>query len=175
MKALKYFSLLLLLSSILFFPSCYDTEDGYYVEPITTYEKIKGNWAVTSVRQIDEIAKAASQTPSEMALTNQFNFSTFSISLNVDEKSQPTTYEIGGSSPVFFPVKGYWQLDNPFPATSGVSPIINLFEDAEKTKKNGELAITAIPGAVESMEIKFTRKTKGVAFVSYIYKLSPNQ
>ncbi len=170
----KYFTTLFLLTVILPFVACNDTDDGNFVQPITLYEKIKGDWKTTSVKQIDEIAKANSQSPSEMTLTNLFDFSTFSIKLNVDTDNQPTTYEIGGKSPALFPITGFWSLDYPFPNTDGASTILILYSDAAKTNKTGELSITATPGAAQVLELKFTRKTKGTAFVSYVYNLSPN-
>jgi len=40
-----------------------DTDDGSYVAPITSYEKINGNWQLNSLKQVDEIAVANSQSP----------------------------------------------------------------------------------------------------------------
>ncbi|NDV94688.1 DUF5004 domain-containing protein [Dysgonomonas sp. 521] len=156
------------------FAACNDTDDGSYVAPITTYEKIKGDWKLTSVKQIDEVAKANSQSPSEMVLTSQFDFSTFTIKLNVDANNEPTDYAVGGNAPAIFAKAGYWKLAYPFPSTDGAASIIYLYSDAAKTAKIGELAITATPGATDVLELKLTRKTKGVAFVSYVYRLSPN-
>lgn len=173
MKTSEYFYTLLLMVLVLPFTACNDTDDGSYVAPITVYEKINGDWKITSLKQVDEIAKANSQSPSEMTLTGEFGFSTFSISLNVDAGSDPTSYKIGGSAPMFFPPEGYWSLDYSFHNTDGSPNVINLFSDAGKTTPVGELYITSIPGSTRAMELRFTRHSKGVAFVSYVYQLSP--
>lgn len=171
---LKHFTALFLLTVMFSFTACNDTDDGSFVEPITTYEKIKGKWDVNSVKQIDEIAKANSQSPSEMTITDLFDFSSFSITLNVDANNKPNGYLIGGSAPTFFPKDGFWDLDYPFPNTNGSANMIFLYSDAAKTNKIGELAITATPGATKVLELKFTRKTQGTDFVSYVYNLSPS-
>lgn len=155
------------------FPACNDTDDGSYVAPITTYEKIKGSWKLTSLKQVDEIAAANAQKPSEMYLTEQFGFSTFTITLNVDNENQPTTYSVGGSAPAIFPKDGYWKLEHPFPNTDATAGLIHLYSDEAKSQRTGGLNLTATPGATQVMELKFTRQTKGVAFVSYVYQLSP--
>lgn len=173
MKTSNYFYTLLLVVCLLPFTACNDTDDGAYVAPITVYEKINGDWKITSLKQVDEIAKANSQSPSEMTLTGQFDFSTFSISLDVDAGKEPTSYKVGGTAPEFFPSEGYWALDYSFHNTDGSPNVIHLFSDAAKASPVGELYITSIPGSTKAMEVKFTRKSKGVAFVSYVYQLSP--
>ncbi len=174
MKTIKYFYVFIW--AIVLLPlcvGCNDTDDGSYVEPITVYEKIKGDWTITSVKQIDEIAKANSQSPTEMNLTNQVDFSTFTINLNVNDKNQPTSYKVGGTSPQFFPSEGYWELDYPFQNTDGSATSLNLFSDEAKKTKVAQLSITAVPGTTKVLELKFSRKAKGVTFVSYVYQLSP--
>lgn len=175
MKALKplYAFLLSLVLVGLPFAACNETDDGSYVAPITSYEKMKGTWELRSIKQVDEIAKASSQNPSEMVLTDQFDFATFTIALNVDVQNLPTTYQVSGSAPALFPNDGYWELDNPFPNTDGTPSVVKLYSDAAKTKQTGSLSVTAIPGATQVLELKLTRKTKGVPFVSYSYQLIP--
>jgi len=173
MKTSKYFYVLLLMVLVLPFAACNDTDDGSYVEPITVYEKIYGNWKVSSVKQVDEIAKANNESPSEMTLTDQFDFSSFTISLNVDANNQPTTYTIGGNSPRFFPTEGYWALDYEFHNTTGAANVIQLYSDASRSSMTAQLSVVGIPGSSREMEIKFSRNTKGTPFVSYVYKLTP--
>lgn len=170
---LKHFTVFLLLTIMFSFVACNDTDDGSFVEPITIYEKIRGNWKTTFVKQIDEVAKSKSESPSEMTITDLFNFSTFSIALNVDANNKPTEYKVGGTAPELFPKSGYWNLDYEFPNTNGTATKLNLYSDAAKTNKVGELSITATPGATSVLELKFTRKTQGTDFVSYVYNLSP--
>lgn len=169
---LKHFLAFIFLSAVVSFTACNDTDDGHFVEPITLFEKIQGEWIVKSVKQIDEIAKTNAQSPSEMTLTNQFDLSTFTIKLNVDNNNQPTSYEVGGTAPAFFPTSGFWSLDYPFPNTDASATVMILYSDASKTKETGTLTVTATPGATDVLELKFTRKTKGADFVSYVYNLS---
>lgn len=173
MKTIKYpFALFLFL--VMLFSACNETNDGTYVAPISTSEKIQGNWAAISVNQIDEVAKAIDKTTSPLYLTTLFNFSTFSITFNVDATTNlPTTYQIGGNSPALFPTSGFWNLANLYPNTDTTPSQIILFSDADKTIKTATLDITIMPGSVKTLELRFTRKTKGVAFVSYTFKLSP--
>lgn len=173
MKTYQLFYTRLLMVLFLTLTACDGTDDGTFVAPITVYEKINGDWKVLSLKQVDEIAKANSQSPSEMSLTSQFDFSTFTISLNVDSDSNPTSYEVGGTAPKFFPEQGFWSLDYPFHNTDGTPNVIQLFSDRDKKSLVGELYITFIPGSNQTMEFKFTRKAKDVAFVSYVYQLSP--
>ena len=175
MRTLKHFYVFILLVAVMPFVSCNDTDDGSFVAPITISEKINGNWAVTSLKQIDEVAKANSQTPSEMTLTDQFDFSTFTINLNVDTNNEPTNYLIGGTAPKFFPAEGYWSLEYPFQNTDGSASIINLYSDASKTTQVAQLSVTAMPSTNKVLELKFSRKAKGIIFVSYVYQLSPAQ
>ncbi len=170
---LKYIiPLTLLLLSV---TSCYDTKDGDHVEPITIYEKVNGNWKIESLKQVDEIAKSTSQSPFEMTLTKEFDFSTFTIQLDVDDRNQPTTFKIGGSAPAFFIQEGYWKLNRDFPTTDGSTNNIELYESAIKNVKVGDLIISSIPSNKLEMELKFTRKDKGIPFVSYVYKLIPRE
>jgi len=175
MKAIKYSYALLLLAFALHFTACTETNDGSFVAPITTYEKIQGSWSATSVKQTDEIAKANSEKVTEMALTDQFSFSTFTIKLNVDAQNQPTTYQIGGASPKFFPTDGYWSLAYAYPNTDATPSQIILYSDSQKATKTATLDIMTMPGSVKTLELKYTRKTKGIPFISYSFLLSPSK
>lgn len=158
LKALLLF--VLFAAPALVLSSCSDTEDGSYVAPITRYEKIAGVWTLNTVTQVDE----SNQTT--MNLTNQFDFDTFSISLNVDSDGNPTTYNVDGNAPAMIPTSGTWTLKNPFVNADGTASTIVL---------NGqtELTVTAAPGAQKVLEFKLTRKSNGIAFVSYVYNLVP--
>lgn len=151
---------------------CKKTDDGAYVEPITLYEKLKGDWKLNEILQIDETAKVAGINPNEISLFGQFNFETLNITLNVDDTNQPTSYIVAGDVPELFPKEGFWDLSTSFPSANGAAPSINLYSDAGKKTLTGQLSIVSVPGATADMELKLTRKTEGVAFVSYQYKLS---
>lgn len=168
---MKYLIAFFLLISM---TGCYSSSDGKFVEPVSLYEKVSGEWKIASLRQVDEIAKAASQSPNELVLTNQFEFSTFTIDLKVDNDQNPTTFSIGGDSPQFFAKEGYWQLSRTFPSTSGTPTYVELYSDAQKTNKIGQLTLSSTPSGKKEMDLTFTRKDKGVPFVSYLYKLTEN-
>ncbi|MDR1527250.1 MAG: DUF5004 domain-containing protein [Dysgonamonadaceae bacterium] len=168
-KYLPGWLLLLLVTAIL--AGCKPvTDDGPYVEPVTLYEKVNGIWNLSDLRQVDETAKAAGLSPSEVSLYAQFTFGTFSIDLKT-EANTPTAYQVSGTAPELFPNAGYWQLDSAFPYADGTTPKILLYSDVAKTVKTGELSITSVPGATAAMELRLTRTSGGVPFVSYIYKL----
>lgn len=173
MKRSKYFfGCLLLLLWLLPFSGCEPTtDDGSYTDPITLYEKIGGNWVLSGITQVDETAKTMGISPSEMNLTDQFSFKTFAINLTVDAGNKPTSYQVSGTAPELFPNQGYWELDTSFPFANATPPKALLYSDAVKTVKIGELSITSLPGSKQEMELKLTRTSKGVPFVSYVYSL----
>lgn len=140
--------------------SCDDTEDGSYVPPITQYEKIAGTWVLNSITQVDEI------DGKEMTLTDQFDFDSFGITLSTDDNGQPSTFSVRGNAPALLPESGTWTLENPFVSSDGTPARIHL---NDKTV----LTVTAVPGAQKVLEFKFTRTSKGQAFVSYKYNLIP--
>lgn len=140
--------------------SCSSLEDGSYVEPITQYEKIGGTWVLNSITQVDETSSRS------MPLTDQFDFQSFSISLNTDADNEPTTFAITGNAPALLPTSGTWRLDNPFVNSDGSSAIITL-------DGGQRLTVTAVPGASSALEFKLTRTSNGNPFVSYVYNLIP--
>lgn len=152
--------------------SCDNTEDGSYVDPITLYEKVNGNWALTNLKMVDEVAKASKIEPSEENLSTYFNYEDFKIKFNVDEKNNPTSYEVTGNVPPLFAAKGYWALSSDFQPTNNGANKIYLYSDAQKTQKTDELRLISVPGKNEEMQIQLTRSSGGVDFVSYVFKLN---
>ena len=140
--------------------SCSSLEDGSYVDPITQYEKIGGTWVLKSITQVDETNSRS------MTLTDQFDFESFSISLNTDADSEPTTFAVTGNAPKLLPASGTWHLDNPFVNSDG-SPAVITLEGGQR------LTVTAVPGATSTLEFKLTRTSGGNPFVSYVYNLAP--
>jgi hypothetical protein len=172
MKKNKYlFRSLLLLFMFLPFAGCEPvTEDGDHADPITLYEKIGGKWTLSNLRQVDETALAAGISPNEINLFAQFQFGTLAIELTT-ENNLPTTYQVTGDAPELFPNVGYWKLNIEFPSADGTPPQILLYSDEAKTSQVGKLSIVSIPGARDEMELKLTRTTQGISFVSYLYTL----
>lgn len=152
--------------------SCSKIDDGSHVEPITLYEKVNGNWGLMNLKMVDEVAKKTAISPSEQNLSSLFNFADFKISFNVNERNQPTTYEVIGDVPPLFAPSGYWKLSSDFQPT-GQTPIkIYLYSDAAKSQKTDELRITSVPGSNGEMEFQLTRTSEGAEFVSYVFRLN---
>jgi hypothetical protein len=149
------------------------TDDGSYIAPISLYEKISGIWNLTDVRQTDERTKAAGISPNEISLYAEFQFSTMVIELKA-EGNQPSSYTVSGDVPELFPKTGFWKLESEFPYADATAPTILLFSDAACTVKTGELGVASVPGAQPEMQLKLTRTSKGVPFVSYLFKLTKN-
>jgi len=152
--------------------SCDNIDDGSYVDPITLYEKVNGNWGLTNLKMVDEVAKASKIEPNEENLSTYFNYEDFKIKFNVDEKNKPTSYEVTGNVPPLFAPKGYWALSSDFQPTNTGTNKIYLYSDAQKTQKTDELRLISVPGKNEEMQIQLTRSSGGVDFVSYIFKLN---
>jgi len=151
---------------------CNEPDDGTYTSPITIYEKIDGEWGLTSLKMVDEVAKAAGTEPNEQSLSGFFNYEDFKIKFNVDGNNQPTTYEVVGDVPSLFPATGYWQLSTPFQQTNASAARILLFSDAQKSQKTEELRLTSVPGSTGEMELQLVRSSNGTPFVSYVFKLT---
>jgi hypothetical protein len=150
---------------------CNKQDDGEDTAPITVYEKIGGTWNMLSLKMIDETAKTAGIKPEEMVITDQFNFGSFALTLNLDENNNPTTFLVSGNAPDLLPIEGYWNLDKAFPAADGTPIVISLYTDAEKTVIANQLRITSMPGATSQMELRLTHSSEGVTYVTYLYTL----
>ncbi|WP_029906354.1 DUF5004 domain-containing protein [Prevotella sp. 10(H)] len=176
---LKHLSVLFLLTIMFSFTGCNDTDDGHFVEPVTLYEKVKGSWDLSDVLQIDELAITSGITPTEISLSGQLGFDSFNLALNVEGNNIPTTYSVSGTAPELFPKSGFWDMSSTFQMADGTIPVIWLYSDAAKTTLIGKLSVVSMPGSKPEMELKFTRSTDGIAYVSYQYKLikktEPNQ
>ena len=151
---------------------CSKIDDGSHVDPITLYEKVDGSWALTNLKMVDEVAKKAAISPSEQNLSSMFNYADFKIGFNVNEKNEPTTYEVLGDVPPLFAPSGYWELSASFQPTGQTPILVYLYSDAQKTQKTDELRITSVPGSNGEMEFQLNRSSEGVAFVSYVFRLT---
>lgn len=162
-------SILCLLPSI--WMGCSKNDDGSYVAPITAYEKVSGTWNMLTLKLIDETAISAGIKPDEMVITDQFNFQTFAITLNVDESKLPTTYTVAGDAPQLLSPEGYWDVDKMFPAADGTPIVISFYSDAAKTLKTNQVSISSMPGANPQMELKLVHSSNQVAYLTYQYTL----
>ncbi|MGN7811636.1 DUF5004 domain-containing protein [Flavobacterium johnsoniae] len=152
--------------------SCDNTEDGSYVDPITIYEKVNGNWGLTNLKMVDEFAKTNKIEPNEENLSTFFNYEDFKINFSVDEKNRPTSYEVTGNVPPLFAPKGYWELSSDFQQTNASAVKIYLYSDAQKTQKTDELRLSSVPGKSGEMEFQLVRSSEGTAFLTYVFKLN---
>lgn len=152
------------------FAFCEKTDDGEYVPPITIYEKLNGTWELTSVLLVDEIAVANSMSPSEVELKTKFNFSTFGIVFNTSN-SEPSTFEVTGTSPELFLKSGYWDLDQPYVRSDNNPSKIYLYTDEEKSSTIDSLTLVSIPGAKAELAFSLIRSVNGTPYVSYQYLL----
>lgn len=151
---------------------CDNTDDGSYVAPITLYEKLNGNWGLTNLKMVDEVAKANKIEPNEENLSTYFNYEDFKIKFNVDEKNQPSSYEVTGDVPPLFAPKGYWALSSDFQPTNLGETKIYLYSDAQKTQKTDELKLSSVPGSNAELEFQLIHSSGGSPFVSYVFKLN---
>jgi len=156
---------------LILFTSCATTDDGVYVAPISIAEKISGQWSAISVKQTDEIAKAAGESETDLGLSRQFSFISFSIDFGTDDKKNPTYYTVTGDAPALIPVSGFWGMPNLFTNTDTSPNEIYLYADQAKTIKTATLTLSSVPGLLDVFEFKLTRRTNGVPFVSYTYRL----
>lgn len=153
---------------------CNKSDDGSYVEPITIYEKMQGNWNLMNLRMVDQFAKANAIEPSEQNLSALFNYDVFQIEFNVDEQMLPTTYQVSGNVPPIFQLSGYWGLNTSFQPTSSEAIQIYLYSDAQKTHRTDTLLLTSVPGSNEEMEVQLVRASGGTPFISYVFSLNSN-
>ena len=151
---------------------CEDNDDGSYVDPITIYEKVNGQWGLTNLKMVDEFAKANAIEPHEENLSTFFNYEDFKISFSVNEQNQPTSYEVTGDVPELFAPKGYWQLSSDFQQSDAGAVKIYLYSDAQKTQKTDELRLTSVPGSSDEMEFQLVHSSGGSPFVTYVFKLN---
>lgn len=170
MKKGLYLFLLLFLMTL---GGCDKTEDGSYVKPISISEKIQGTWKLSKLTQIDEIAKANGEARSELVLTDQLGFSSFSIQLNVDADLNPSTYTVSGTAPQIITPAGFWDMDLNYTHADQSKNQIVLYSDAAKTQKLATLDVYALPGTKTELQFVVTRKLNGVPFLSYSYLLTP--
>ncbi|MFB9076079.1 DUF5004 domain-containing protein [Flavobacterium procerum] len=101
-KSIYWIAFMLCFSAI----GCDNTEDGSYVDPITIYEKVNGNWGLTNLKMVDEAAKANKIEPSEENLSIYFNYEDFKNQLQRRRKKQTDKLSGNRKCPSFICSKG---------------------------------------------------------------------
>lgn len=164
----KILTWLFLLCLVILF-GCTKTDDGSYVEPITSYERLMGKWKLTKIKEIDELARAQKITPDEIDLTSKFNFKSMIITFSVDTTNGhvPTAFTVEGDAPEIFIKEGYWDLDTPYAKSDGTAPVINVYSDQAKTTLVDKFAVTTIPGTSKSLVLRLSRISANITFLSY--------
>jgi len=158
--------------TLVYFWGCNQLDDGSYTAPITLYEKVGGNWSLSNLKMVDEIAKTNGIKPDEQNLQHLFNYNQFGLQLRVDSQFNPTTYEVLGDVPPLFAPKGYWELSSAFQPTTSNPVQVKLYSDAAKTQLLDELLLTSVPGASGTMQLQLVRSSEGAAYISYVFNLN---
>lgn len=164
-SVLKALLLMALFLPALTFTSCSEVDDGSYVAPITRYEHIAGKWIISSITQIDETNQQKKD------ITGLFDFATFAIDLQVDSEGNPTVFKTEGTAPALIPTEGTWCLDSPYPIPANNE--VSQKEVSIILNGNVTLAVTQVPGSDPTLKYTLTRKSNGIAFVTYEYNLIP--
>jgi hypothetical protein len=168
-RLLLYLVILILISP---FTGCNQIEDGSYVEPITLYEKINGNWALSGLTMVDNIAKVQNLELFEQNISSEFNFDQMVLEFNVDAEDNPSTFSVSGDIPPLFLYEGYWDLSSSFPKTDLSRVKVNLYSDASRQNKVDELELTITPGATDELGVELVRRSEGIAFLTYAFSFS---
>jgi len=168
MKKIAFPFFLLMLPML--FTACEKTDDGSHVDPITLYEKLPGTWELTSLKLVDELARANMLEPYEFEIRTRYGFSAYAITFHIDSSYLPTSYEVVSEAPELFPVSGYWELEHPFVNTDGTPTLMNLYADEAKTQVTDQLSLTTLPGRRAELEFRLTRMDGETPYVSYVYK-----
>jgi hypothetical protein len=156
--------------------SCEEQDDGNYVPPITRYELIYGTWKLQRLTLTDELAVASKAKLTEVILTNEFNFSSLVLTLNVDSSSgeiKPTTFQVSGNAPELFATSGYWDMDTPYARSDGKPSKVILYADEAKTQPVDSFNLMTIPGKDKVLELRLVRYSEGNPYLSYTFRLRP--
>ncbi len=163
MKMKKYIYLVIILIAT-FIISCKPVQYGELGEPFSKTDGIKGTWKVSELIQIDETALAQGGLYTEMNLTDLFDFSNYTITFNVDNENNPSTFSVdAGGAPSFIDTTGTWSFDDVD------YPTEVLFSLPDSIQTTSELRLIAPPRENTSLRIKFLRYSGGKLIVSYQY------
>ena len=141
-------------------------------KPFDRVGGLAGTWQLTKIIQNDEdaIRKGFPTTVQSLDVTALMSFTSYSLTLNVDEEGNPSTYVVNdGGAPNFVgSTGGSWELDDP------LKPSNISFENGEVFDIETYLALTE-----GILSLKFTRyetnsKGEKKAFLSYQYQFTKN-
>jgi hypothetical protein len=151
-----------------FFTSCEPEKYEPIGEPFSKIDGVKGNWKITSLVQIDEVAITKDLPFTQLDITEFFNFSNYRINFNVEADTIPTTFTITNpdNAPNFVITSGKWAFDNAkFP-----SYIYLIHLDAELLPiDTTKLTLVAAPRNYLPLKFKFSRSVEESKIISYSY------
>lgn len=167
---------LFLLCLVIMF-GCSKTNDGSYVEPITSYERLAGKWKLKSIVEVDELAKVQQLATFQIDLTSKFNFNTMILTLSVDTANghKPTAFTVEGDAPEIFATNGFWDMDIPFAKTDGSAPLLYVYSDQAKTNLVDMFQVINVPGSDKSLQLTLSRVASGITFLSYQMIFMPSK
>lgn len=168
MKRIYNLIIIITTVSMFLFQSCKEDDFGEVGEPFNKIQYIQGTWKCTNVTQLDEYAVQKDYSFTKLDITDYYNFTDITLSLNVDTDLQPTTFILNPSgTPNFIITTGTWQFnDYNYPSH------IYLYADGS-TEISSILQLDEVPRPETSNSItyKWTRYSGGKAILSYQYTL----
>ncbi len=146
------------------FAACEPVEYGELGEPFSKIEGIEGTWIATEVIQVDETALAQGGMYTEQDLTDLFNFTSYSITFDVDANNLPSNFSVTSSgAPSFIDTTGIWTFnDNDFPTEV-------LFTHPDSSLFSSKMRLITPPRDQNPLRMKFQRFSGGKLIVSYQY------
>lgn len=146
------------------FAACEPVEYGETGDPFSKIEGIEGAWIATEVIQVDETALAQGGLYTEQDLTDLFNFTSYSITFDVDANNLPSNFSVTSSgAPSFIDTTGIWTFnDNDFPTEV-------LFSHPDSSLFTSKMRLITPPRDQNPLRMKFQRFSGGKLIVSYQY------
>lgn len=144
--------------------SCEPVQYGKIGVPFSKLESVEGTWVATKVIQVDETAVSQGGLYQEMDLTDLYNFTSYSITFNLDADTLPSTFSVStAGAPSFIDTMGTWSFnDNDFPSEIH-------FTHPDSADITSKLYLIAPPRDQNPLRVKFLRFSKEKLIVSYQY------
>ena len=146
------------------FTACEPVEYGETGDPFSKIEGIEGAWIATEVIQVDETALGQGGLYTEQNLTDLFNFTSYSITFDVDANNLPSNFSVTSSgAPSFIDTTGIWTFnDNDFPTEV-------LLTHPDSSGFTSKMRLITPPRDQNPLRMKFQRFSGGKLIVSYQY------
>jgi hypothetical protein len=162
---LKYISFAAILVIVL--NSCIE-DFGGTGKPFDRVEQLQGEWQLSSVIQVDEVAAERNFPYKELNLTSLFPYSDYKISFSANDSGVPTTFSVnrGNSPDIFGLTNGSWKLDDRDRPSE-----IQLTSEGKTVAVDFSSLNTLVSGELHLKKTRYRTNSKGVAkpVVSYVY------